>query len=127
MKFSLTSLLAVFAISQAQVFAAVIEERQSGGCNCAGVSYSSTDVRNAANRALSGSSVNGCPHVFRNDEGFSLSCSGTFYEFPLKKGSVYSGGSPGADRVIYNSGGSICACLTHNGASSTNGFVKCSY
>ncbi|KAK7049891.1 hypothetical protein VNI00_005321 [Paramarasmius palmivorus] len=126
MRFNFASVLAVLAIAQVEVLAAVVE-RQSNGCNCAGTSYSSSDVRSAVSRARTGSTINGYPHQFRNDEGFSLSCSSPFFEFPLKKGSVYSGGSPGADRVIYNSGGSVCACVTHNGAPTTNGFVLCDF
>ncbi|KAJ7495428.1 hypothetical protein FB451DRAFT_1387458 [Mycena latifolia] len=36
-----------------------------------------------------------------------------------------SGGSPGADRVIFNTAGTYCAVVTHTGASETNGFVSC--
>ncbi|KAI6031573.1 hypothetical protein BKA83DRAFT_87794, partial [Pisolithus microcarpus] len=42
------------------------------------------------------------------------SCSG---EFVRKQGYVYTGGSPGADRVIYNSSGDFCALMQ---------FVECS-
>lgn len=79
------------------------------------------------------------------DKGFVFTtCSGTFFEFPILTSGVYNGGSPGADRVIYDNSGRFCgesglislfphvlkpltiACLTHTGASTTNGFVRCS-
>jgi hypothetical protein len=41
------------------------------------------------------------PHQYNDDEGFSFPTGGPWYEFPiLSSYSVYSGGSPGADRVI---------------------------
>ncbi|KAI6136481.1 Ribonuclease/ribotoxin, partial [Pisolithus sp. B1] len=59
--------------------------------------------------------------------GFSFpSCSSEFFEYPLEQGYVYTGGSPGADRVIYDSSGNFCACLTHTGAAKHDGFVECS-
>lgn len=71
------------------------------------------------------------PHVYHNYEDFNFNCgSGSYYEFPiLTSGSVYSSGSPGADRVIVTDSGSgngvYCGLITHTGASSTNGFVGC--
>ena len=44
-------------------------------------------------------------------QGFTFSnCSGAFYEYPILAGEseVYNGGSPGADRVIYDSSGDLC-------------------
>nr|AAB32829.1 RNase Po1=guanine nucleotide-specific RNase [Pleurotus ostreatus, fruit bodies, caps, Peptide, 101 aa] [Pleurotus ostreatus] len=95
-------------------------------CNCAGRSFTGTDVTNAIRSARAGGSGN-YPHVYNNFEGFSFSCTPTFFEFPVFRGSVYSGGSPGADRVIYDQSGRFCACLTHTGAPSTNGFVECRF
>ncbi|KAF7327098.1 Guanyl-specific ribonuclease C2 [Mycena kentingensis (nom. inval.)] len=67
------------------------------------------------------------PHAFRNDEGLRLFCSGNaWFEWPiLTGGTTYSGGSPGADRVIFNTAGTYCAVVTHTGAPTTNGFVSC--
>lgn len=51
-------------------------------------------------------------------------------EFPIERNRVYSGGSPGADRVVIGSlsadGGSAqyCAVLTHRGESG-NDFQEC--
>lgn len=42
-------------------------------------------------------------------QGFSFpSCSGEFFEYPIKAGSVYTGGSPGANRVIFDESGDFC-------------------
>ena len=38
--------------------------------------------------------------------------------------SVYSGGSPGADRVVFDSNGDFDLLITHTGASGNN-FVAC--
>lgn len=42
---------------------------------------------------------------------------------------AYDGGSPGADRVVIGSydgtNANFCGVITHDGASSTNGFVGC--
>lgn len=35
-------------------------------------------------------------------------CSGTLYEYPILQELVYSGGGPGADRVIYDESSRIC-------------------
>jgi hypothetical protein len=112
---------------------------------------------------------NSYPHQYYDyeDEHITLYCSGsTWYEvsdillyllvfcsgttdtrdqpqFPiLSGGSLYTGGSPGADRIIFNTSGAYCAyvqlpcpswfaltsplrTVTHTGAASTNGFVEC--
>ncbi|KAJ6462456.1 guanyl-specific ribonuclease C2 [Mycena sanguinolenta] len=67
------------------------------------------------------------PHQFFDDEGLELFCSGsTWMEYPiLAGGKTYTGGSPGADRVIFNTAGTYCAVVTHTGASSEDGFVSC--
>lgn len=38
---------------------------------------------------------------------------------------VYTGGSPGADRVVFNTNGEYAGAITHTGASG-NDFVGCS-
>ena len=91
--------------------------------------YSSSAVSAAANEGYSleqsGDDVNDYPHVYNNYEGFDFSVDPTYYEFPiLSSGQIYSGGSPGADRVIFNEDGEIAGVITHTGASGNN-FVSC--
>ncbi|KAF8078802.1 ribonuclease T1 [Lyophyllum atratum] len=121
---SLGSFLLVTCLGAVQ---AMVIERQASGCTCAGRTYVSSDISKAVAKAQSGG-ANGYPHEYHNYEGFEFpNCAGTFYEYPLRSGTVYSSGSPGADRVIYDQTGDICSCLTHTGASTTNGFVECSF
>ncbi|KAF1846989.1 ribonuclease-domain-containing protein [Cucurbitaria berberidis CBS 394.84] len=65
------------------------------------------------------------PHKYNNREGFAFIASGPWQEFPVKTSGVYTGGSPGADRVIFNTNGARAGEITHTGASGNN-FVKCS-
>ena len=56
--------------------------------------------------------------MYHDYEGFDFPVDGTYYEFPiLSSGSVYDGGSPGADRVIFNGDGELAGVITHTGAS----------
>ncbi|GLB35971.1 putative ribonuclease [Lyophyllum shimeji] len=110
---------------QCAVQAAVIK-RQANGCTCGNVYYDANDISNAIATAQDGGAST-YPHQYNDYEGFYFpACSGTFYEYPLESGSVYTGGSPGADRVIYDDYGDVCACLTHTGASG-NEFVECEF
>lgn len=68
---------------------------------------------------------NNYPHTFNNREGFSFGASGPYQEFPvLNTFKVYTGGSPGADRVVFNTKGQLAGAITHTGASGNN-FVAC--
>jgi ribonuclease T1 len=65
------------------------------------------------------------PHTYRNDEGFDFPVSGPYQEFPiLNDFKDYNGGSPGADRVIFNEQGELAGVITHTGASGDD-FVAC--
>jgi hypothetical protein len=74
--------------------------------------------------------------------GFDFLVSGPYQEFPLRTSGAYTGGktahkdmhveqhteisgSPGADRVIFNTQGQRAGEITHTGASGNN-FVACS-
>ncbi|OAA50024.1 Ribonuclease/ribotoxin [Beauveria brongniartii RCEF 3172] len=98
---------------------------------CGTVNYSASQV-NAASQAAcnyvnSGSTAGGStyPHQYKNYEGFSFPVSGPYYEFPIKSSGVYTGGSPGADRVVINAQCAQAGAITHQGASGNN-FVGCS-
>lgn len=102
-----------------------------------GTYYSQTDIDNAATAALSyyanGETVGNdkYPHRYNDYEGFDFSCSAPYLEFPIESGSTYSGGSPGADRVVIgsisgdDSSAQYCAVITHDGQSN-NDFAECS-
>ncbi|TFK86150.1 ribonuclease T1 [Polyporus arcularius HHB13444] len=100
-----------------------VVRRQSRGCVCGGTSYTRGDIANAIDEAEDGG-ASGYPHQYHGYEGFDFpSCSGEFL-YALERNRVCTGGSPGADRVIYDSSGDFCACLTHSGASG-NDFLEC--
>jgi ribonuclease len=101
-----------------------------------GTSYSQANINDAATAALSyyaqGQTVgsDSYPHQYNDYEGFSFSCTGPFLEFPIQTSGTYSGGSPGADRVVIgsissdDSSAQYCAVITHDGQSG-NGFGEC--
>lgn len=101
-----------------------------------GTEYSQTDIDNAATAALNyyaeGETVgsDSYPHQYNDYEGFTFSCSAPYLEFPIESGSTYSGGSPGADRVVIgsissdDSSAQYCAVITHDGQSN-NDFAEC--
>ncbi|PKY05708.1 ribonuclease T1 complexed with 2gmp [Aspergillus campestris IBT 28561] len=68
---------------------------------------------------------NDYPHKYNNYEDFDFPVEPTYYEFPiLSSGEVYDGGSPGADRVVFNENNKLAGLITHTGASG-NDFVAC--
>ncbi|KIY70262.1 ribonuclease-domain-containing protein [Cylindrobasidium torrendii FP15055 ss-10] len=103
----------------------------SGSVTCGSNVYTLAQVKSAtaAGYAQVGNPIgsNSYPHKFNNYEGLSMWCSGesSYQEWPILKSGTYSGGSPGADRVIFSSNGVYCAVVTHTGASGNN-FVSCS-
>ncbi|KAI1176108.1 Ribonuclease/ribotoxin [Nemania sp. FL0916] len=118
------SLLALAALALA---APLVEERAA--TTCGSTSYSATQVNQAAQRACSdyqsGSAPGGYPHTYNNYEGFSFDVAGPYLEFPMLTSGVYTGGSPGADRVVINTSCKLAGEITHTGASG-NDFVGCS-
>ncbi|KAK4162428.1 Ribonuclease/ribotoxin [Cladorrhinum sp. PSN259] len=69
------------------------------------------------------------PHKYNNFENLVFAASGPYQEFPIVSGGAYSGGSPGADRVVFSPSyqGSCVyvGAMTHTGASG-NSFLSCS-
>ncbi|CAI4220077.1 unnamed protein product [Parascedosporium putredinis] len=80
---------------------------------------------NAAGQTLGS---NAYPHTFNNREGLTFATAGPYQEFPILTSGVYSGGSPGADRIVfrpnYNGQCVYVGSITHTGASGNN-FVSC--
>ncbi|CAG7964165.1 unnamed protein product [Penicillium olsonii] len=126
-----TKLFAVAVVFVTSALSAPLDvEARACASTCGTVCYTSSAVSaaKAAGYKLysAGSTASSYPHVYHNYEGFDFSVSGTYYEFPiLKSGSVYSGGSPGADRVIFSTSNQLAGVITHTGASGNN-FVECS-
>lgn len=104
-------------------------EARACAYTCGTVCYTSSAVSAAQSAGYklysAGDDVNNYPHKYNNYEGFDFPVSGTYQEFPiLSSGSVYSGGSPGADRVVFNTNNKLAGLITHTGASGNN-FVAC--
>jgi len=125
MKFSAVffSIALFAATSQASVLR--VRQAAATGCTCGHNTYSADDVSAALSQAENGGGAS-YPHQYKDLEGFDFSatCQPSFNEYPLIVGSVYTGGPPGPDRLIFDDSGDFCACITHTGASG-NAFVAC--
>ncbi|KAH4117682.1 hypothetical protein HBH47_152280 [Parastagonospora nodorum] len=136
MKFIASLLLLLTPVALALPTAVVTEveakiETRQCFVTCGSTCYSSSQVSAARSKGYSyyqsnsqaGSSS--YPHTYNNYEGFDFLVSGPYQEFPLRTSGAYTGGSPGADRVIFNTKGQRAGEITHTGASGNN-FVACS-
>ncbi|CAO1631293.1 unnamed protein product [Parajaminaea phylloscopi] len=120
---ALASLCALVAV------AAPVAQKREPSVSCGGRSFSGSQVaqavNNADNNAASSSSY---PHTYNDYEGFDFSdycSSGGFEEFPLTSNG-YTGGPPGAYRVIVSKqSGDFCGAVYHAG--SGNSFSQCDY
>ncbi|KAI0835609.1 ribonuclease-domain-containing protein [Hypoxylon sp. FL0890] len=124
------------AVSAVRVSALVIEQvapRQDQTCvaTCGSVCYWQEDIDAAVKQGYGyyqeGQTVGSdeYPHQYNDYEGFTFPDSGPYYEFPiLSSFEVYTGGSPGADRVVFTGDGTYQGAITHTGASGNN-FVEC--
>ncbi|KAI5866400.1 Ribonuclease/ribotoxin [Durotheca rogersii] len=133
MKLSILSLIA-FAASAATGAPVTTPEEAAvelqAATTCGTKSYTATQVNQAAQKACTyyqaGTTAGSYPHTYNNYEGFTFAVTGPYLEFPLlSSGSVYTGGSPGPDRVIINTSCKLGGAITHTGASG-NAFVGCS-
>ncbi|KAH6607128.1 hypothetical protein Trco_003441 [Trichoderma cornu-damae] len=109
---------------------AVVDKR-ANTCvyTCGSVCYWQSDIDAALAKGYSlyqsGDDEDSYPHQYNDYEGFNFPTSSPWYEFPiLSSFKVYTGGSPGADRVIFDSKGNFDSVITHTGASGDN-FVAC--
>ncbi|CAG8954381.1 hypothetical protein HYFRA_00006007 [Hymenoscyphus fraxineus] len=126
----LTSLLSLLFIS-ASTALPFEEPQERAATTCGSTAYTAAQVNSAAQQAYSyysrGQTVgsNDYPHTFNNREGFDFAVGGPYQEFPmLASKQVYTGGSPGPDRVVINTSGRLAGAITHTGASGNN-FVGC--
>ncbi|KAF2155385.1 ribonuclease-domain-containing protein [Myriangium duriaei CBS 260.36] len=119
------------AILVSSAFGAAILRRQDEGQSCGNTYYSNSAVNAAIQQGYNyyqeGQEVHSYPHTYNDYEGFTFdNVEGPYQEFPiLSSGNLYTGGSPGADRVIFNTNGEYAGVITHTGASG-NDFVACS-
>ncbi|KAI1384854.1 ribonuclease-domain-containing protein [Hypoxylon trugodes] len=124
------------ALSVASVSAVTVEKvraRQDQTCvaTCGSVCYYQEDLDEAVKTGYGlhqqGKTVgsNDYPHEYEDREGFDFPGPSPYYEFPiLSSFEPYDGGSPGADRVVFNDDGDFQGAITHTGASGNN-FVEC--
>lgn len=115
--------------SQTSSLLSLFNKRQSCAETCGNVCYyqSTIDRAVAAGYQLyqDGEEKGGYPHTYNNYEGFDFPVSGPYQEYPvLSSFQAYDGGSPGADRVVFNTQGAFAGAITHTGASGNN-FVDC--
>ncbi|PSK53958.1 hypothetical protein B9Z65_7764 [Elsinoe australis] len=91
--------------------------------------YDRNDIQLALNAGCkhynAGTTVSGYPHKYNNYEGFEFDVAGPWQEFPILDNKAFTGGSPGADRIIFNEYCEVAGEITHTGASG-NDFVGCS-
>ncbi|KZV68482.1 guanyl-specific ribonuclease T1 precursor [Peniophora sp. CONT] len=132
--FSLAVVVAALASLATASPALPLESRAlpSGDVTCGSNVYTVSQVSAAVSAGYShvGSPLgsNSYPHAYYSyaDEHITLYCSGSsWYEYPILKSGLYSGGSPGADRVIFNTGGTYCAVVTHTDAGGDDAFTSC--
>ncbi|EEA19300.1 hypothetical protein TMatcc_009435 [Talaromyces marneffei ATCC 18224] len=129
MQYTKVAAAAFFLFSS--VYAAVpAHKRDSCVERCGKTCYWQSDIDAALNQGYSllqsSQTDHGYPHQYNDNEGFDFPVSGPWYEYPiLSSFNVYTGGQPGADRVIFNGDGEYAALITHTGASNYDGFVEC--
>ncbi|KAI0878388.1 guanine specific ribonuclease N1 [Hypoxylon argillaceum] len=119
------------AVSAVTVSGAAVNKKPSCAKTCGTVCYTQSDISKAVSQGYGyyedhktvGS--DSYPHKYNNYEGFDFPDSGPWYEFPiLKSNKAYTGGSPGADRIVFNADGTFQDAITHTGAKGNN-FVGC--
>lgn len=108
---------------------ALFEKRQSCAETCGSTCYYQSDLDAAVSQGYQlyqdGDEDGDYPHTYNNYEGFDFPVSGPYQEYPvLSDYQVYTGGSPGPDRVIFNTEGTYAGTITHTGASGDD-FVAC--
>ncbi|KAK8022553.1 hypothetical protein PG993_013320 [Apiospora rasikravindrae] len=111
--------------------AVLVERDQSCAYTCGPNCYQQKDIDQAVktgyglhqqSQTLGNSKY---PHQYKNFENFNFPSAAPWYEFPiLSSAKIYTGGAPGADRVIFDSKGKLDSLITHSGAKGNN-FVNC--
>ncbi|KOS19313.1 Guanyl-specific ribonuclease N1 [Escovopsis weberi] len=120
---------AVIGLLSVSVAAVPADKRAACVYTCGSVCYWQSDIDAARAQGFgllsSGRTDDSYPHQYEDFEGFNFPTKDPWYEFPiLSSFKVYNGGSPGPDRVIFDSRGNFDSVITHTGASGNN-FVAC--
>ncbi|KAF9491582.1 Ribonuclease/ribotoxin [Pleurotus eryngii] len=135
LNFQGTILLSLLAVLFTFVHGATLNIDATRDCDCkvvidgkkVGNTYTSGEVDTALKRGKDlekkGQTLGGndYPHTFGNREDlvFPNSCKGELSEFViLKKGGASR--DPETDRVVWDSKGRFCGCMTHNGVAGNN-------
>ena len=129
--FTLKSLL-IIALSASTTLASplnLLQSRQDCADTCGSTCYSQSDIDTAVQQGFSdlqsGQNPDKYPHQYKDYEDFSFPDQPPFYEFPiLASERSFTGGKPGADRVVFDGNGNFEGVITHQGASG-NDFVQC--
>lgn len=100
----------------------LVERGQACYATCGVTCYTQSTVKNGLsegyNDYMNGKTPHGYPHAYYDRDGFDLLVTGPYLEFPiLHSYRAYTGGSPGPDRVVFNTQGEYAGAVTHTGAS----------
>ncbi|PTB70304.1 ribonuclease-domain-containing protein [Trichoderma citrinoviride] len=119
----------VASASAAAIDSTLVDKRAACVYTCGSVCYWQSDIDAALSKGYSlyksGDDEDSYPHQYNDYEGFKFPTASPWYEFPiLSSFDVYTGGSPGPDRVIFDSKGNFDSVITHTGASGDD-FVAC--
>ncbi|KAK7937764.1 Ribonuclease/ribotoxin [Apiospora aurea] len=109
--------------------AGLVERDQSCAYTCGSNCYQQKDIDQAVKTGYGlhqqSQTLASTPHQYKNFENFNFPSSAPWYEFPiLASAKIYTGGAPGADRVIFDGKGKLDSLITHSGAKGNN-FVSC--
>ena len=125
--FALKSFL-IIALGASSMASPLLQQRQCAD-TCGNTCYSQSDIDAAVQQGFSdlqsGNAPDNYPHQYKDYEQFQFPDPAPYYEFPiLASEQPYTGGSPGVDRVVFDSNGNFEGAITHQGASG-NDFLQC--
>lgn len=123
--------ITLFGFLCSLVAGATLDPRATCVDTCGSTCYYQSDIDAAVNQGCNyyeqGETVgsDAYPHTYNDYEGFDFPDPKPYQEFPiLNTYKVYTGGSPGPDRVIFDENCDFEGVITHTGASG-NDFLQC--
>lgn len=122
-------LLALLLVTPLTLASALPKTPRACAYTCGSHCYTSSEVAEAQNAGwelhVANQEISGYPHQYQNYENFDFPVPGEYFEYPIMaSGQVYDGGSPGADRVVFNENDRLAGVITHYGAEG-GAFVDC--